>query len=201
MQLPLFPLNTVLFPGGTLPLRVFEARYVDMVRAAMRAGTTFGVVLIGDEQHEVGNANVSTAAVGCRARIDDWDMAQLGVLQISTTGTERFVIVDRKVAADGLILATVVPLEAEPAVSPPDEAAPCVALLRAIVEQIDADGSGAPPPIARPYRFDDATWIGNRLAELLPLPRPVKQGLMASSDAVARLATVTQFLRKNGLGA
>jgi Lon protease-like protein len=199
-SLPLFPLGTVLFPGGVLPLRVFEARYVDMIRAAMRDGGTFGVVLIQDGQHEVGNPDVAIADVGCRARIDDWDMAQLGVLQITTTGTERFRIVDRHVKADGLIVADVVAIDDEASAPPPDDAAASVALLKRVVEQIDDEAATLVRPIAKPYRFDDATWVGNRLGELLPMPLPMKQSLMASTDSTARLATIMEFLRLHGVG-
>jgi Lon protease-like protein len=199
-RLPLFPLNVVLFPGGVLPLRVFEARYMDMVRRAMRDGSTFGVVLIR-QGSEVGDVDVATEEVGCRARIDRWDMEQLGVLQIATTGTERFTIVSRNVEPDGLIVADVVPLEEEAPATPAADARPCIALLEQVTQRIDEVTDAAMgPPIAKPYRFDDATWVGNRLCELLPLPLVDRQRLVALTDGAARLEAVSRFLRDHGVG-
>ncbi len=199
-RLPLFPLNTVLFPGGMLPLRVFEARYMDMIRAALREESEFGVVLIRGG-HEVGDRGVATEDVGCRARIDRWDMAQLGVLEIATTGTERFRIDARSVEPDGLMMVDVTPLAGDPPAEPSPDAASCVALLRQVVERIEQDvDTKSARPIAPPYRFEDATWVGNRLAELLPMPLLEKQALMAMTDASARLAIVADYLKRQGVG-
>jgi Lon protease-like protein len=201
-ELPLFPLGTVLFPGGVLPLRVFEARYVDMIRRVMREAGDFGVVLIQKGQ-EVVERDVEIEDVGCRARIVDWNMEQLGVLQISTVGTTRFRIVSRDVKPDGLIVAQVEPLELEAAVPVPDECQACRSLLKRIVDRLDEAPreaeDAAPPPIAKPYLFDDATWVGNRLAEVLPIPRGAKHKLMALTDAPARLSIIKQYLAEHGI--
>ncbi len=207
-SLPIFPLRTVLFPGGMLPLRVFEARYMDMVRDAMRGINEFGVCLIRKGE-EVGERDVDTVDIGCRARIDDWNMEQLGVLQISTTGTERFRIVSRRTQPDGLLIAEVEPVEPEPTTPVPAEAAPCQTLLRRIVQRLEderakqgttpSDGDAAPLPIAQPYLFDDATWVGNRLCELLPIPLGAKQKLMALTDAPTRLELVLRYLKQHGI--
>ena len=203
-SLPIFPLGTVLFPGGQLPLRVFEARYMDMVRAAMRDGTGFGVCLIRSGR-EVGERNVDIEEIGCQARIDDWNMEQLGVLQIATTGTERFRIVSRTVQPDGLIVATVEPLDDEPAAPVPADSMGCQALLQRIVQRLDSEthdeaaGALNHPPIARPYLFDDATWVGNRLCELLPIPLPAKQKLMALTDGPTRLEIVQRYLKQHNI--
>jgi Lon protease-like protein len=202
--LPIFPLNTVLFPGGVLPLRVFEARYMDMIRRAMREQSEFGVCLI-KKGHEVGARGVETEAIGCRARIDDWNMEQLGVLQIATTGTERFRIVIHAVQGDGLMVADVEPIEREAFVPLPDEAAPCAALLERIVSQWEAGENSTDPnevnrsPIAKPYRFDDSTWVGNRLSEVLPVSLAAKQKLMALTDAPTRLTIVQRYLKQHGI--
>lgn len=207
--LPIFPLNTVLFPGGLLPLRVFEARYMDMVRRAMREASRFGVCLI-QKGREVGEHGVPIEPIGCRARIDDWNMEQLGVLQIATTGTERFRIRSSRVQPDGLLVAEVEAVELEPLVPLPDEAAPCQTLLRRIVQRLEESneesGKSAPesdfasrPPIAKPYLFDDATWVGNRLAEVLPIPMSAKQKLMALTDGPTRLVIVQRYLKQHGI--
>ena len=203
--LPIFPLKTVLFPGGVLPLRVFEARYMDMVRNTMRAGNEFGVCLLR-KGSEVGEHEVETEAIGCRARIDDWNMEQLGLLQITTTGTTRFQIVSRSVQPDGLLVAHVEPVEVEPAATVPPEAAACQALLRRIVQRLEdshdksAGGDEAvPTPIAKPYLFDDATWVGNRLCEVLPIPLSARQKLMALTDGRVRLDIVQRYLKQHGI--
>jgi uncharacterized protein len=203
---PIFPLATVLYPGTILPLRIFEARYMDMVRRAMRDGSDFGIVLIRNG-HEVGERDVDTEEVGCRARIDDWNMEQLGVLQIATVGTDRFEITGRRVEADGLMMAEVDAVEVEPSVPLPDDAAACRTLLKRIVQRLEddlmppaeGDAKPAPFPIASPYLFDDSTWVGNRLCEVLPIPVAAKQKLMALSDAPTRLRILDQYLKQHGL--
>lgn len=202
--LPLFPLGTVLFPGGVLPLRVFEARYVDMIRQAMRETSEFGVVLLR-RGRDIDKDGVDIEAVGCRAQITDWNMEQLGVLQIETVGTERFRILSHIVQADGLRIADVESIPADEAAATPEGADLCVRLLERIVDQLksgDDDGPESDPgyqPIAEPHRFDDATWVGNRLAELLPIAMPAKQQLMASTDALERLDTVRRYLLAQGI--
>ena len=204
ITLPIFPLNTVLFPGGTLPLRIFEARYMDMVRRAMRDASEFGVCLIS-KGHEVGERGIETEAIGCRARIDDWNMEQLGVLQIATTGTERFRIVSHAVQADGLMIADVEPLERETYAPLPEEAGACAALIDRIVTQWEASEQSSDPnavnrpPIAKPYRFDDATWVGNRLSEVLPISLSAKQKLMALTDGPTRITIVLRYLKQHGI--
>jgi len=194
----------VLFPGGVLPLRVFEARYVDMVREAMRESTEFGVVLLR-RGRDIDRDGIDIEQIGCRARITDWNMAQLGVLQIETIGTTRFTIHSHIVQADGLRVADVESIADDEAVPMPDEAALCVRLLERIVDQLrsgDGDGPEAGPgyqPIAEPHRFDDATWVGNRLAELLPIALPAKQRLMATTDAHERLVVVRRYLVEQGI--
>jgi Lon protease-like protein len=199
--LPIFALGTVLFPGGVLPLRVFEARYVDMVRRVMRDDGTFGVCLIRSG-HEVGKHEIDVEPIGCRARIENWNMEQLGVLEIVAVGTERFEIVSTHVAADGLLVAEVLDVEPEPPVARGDEQGPSWTIIGRIVADLDArtgDDGAAMPMIAKPYRLDDATWVGNRLSELLPLPGPVRQKLMVLNDARARLTVLDDFLAQHGV--
>ena len=118
-NLPIFPLNTVLFPGGVLPLRVFEPRYMDMVKACLKDASPFGVCLIREGQ-ETGKPAVPET-IGCTARIIDWDMEQLGVLQIRTLGEERFHIIGSRDNGKGLILAEVETMAAEEEISVPTE--------------------------------------------------------------------------------
>jgi Lon protease-like protein len=190
-EIPVFPLNTVLFPGGVLPLRVFEARYVDMTRDCMKREQPFGVALI-KEGAEVGAAAVAET-VGCTARITDWDMQQLGVLNITTVGQERYRMLTNRVAANGLITAEVEAIAAGPSQPVPGASQVCVTLLRAILAQIDA--RHVPPP----HHFNDAAWVGYRLSELLPIQRAAKQKLLELEDSLSRLEIITKYLEQNGL--
>ncbi len=196
VELPIFPLNAVLFPGGMLPLRIFEARYMDMVRDCMRDARTFGVCLIRNGKEVGGSARPET--IGCRARITDWNMEQLGVLQISTEGTERFRIASTHTEPNGLLRASTQALEPEKMTSVPAEFLACAELLQRIIQQlnreIDKIDPQGKPPIAQPYRLDDATWVGNRLCEILPISLAAKQKLMELTDAPTRLSIVHQYL-------
>ena len=186
-DLPLFPLHTVLFPGGRLPLRVFEKRYMDMARACMRDGAPFGVCLIR-EGAEVG-APATPSEVGTLARICHWDMQQLGVLEIVARGESRFRILERRVEPDGLARAAVemLPPEADAAVEP--GCAPCVRLLERIVAE-------HPALFELPLRLDSSAWVSARLAELLPLPLELKQELLETGEAGQRLRRLNDLLSR-----
>jgi hypothetical protein len=176
----------VLFPGGRLPLRIFEQRYLGMAKSCLRDGAPFGVVLIR-EGAEVG-APATPVELGCIARIVDWDMAQLGVLQIGARGERRFRIVERSVQCDGLARARVQLLEEESDAEIPPHCAGCVKLLERIIEQPGA------PPIEPPHRLDSSVWVSSRLTEVLPLPLDVKQALLELDDGRARLERLNGFL-------
>jgi Lon protease-like protein len=207
MQLPLFPLNTVLFPGGVLPLRVFEARYIDMVRACMKNSSPFGVVSI-TRGSEVG-APASTESVGTLAQIVAWDMPQLGLLHLRAVGGLRFQIERTKVQSNGLQVAQIEPIEPDDDLPLAEQYRPCADLLRRVItdagRQRAEDGDGEPPdpisaiPFESPYRFDSSVWVGNRLCEFLPIPLRAKQKLMELQDAHSRLELVLRFLRQHGV--
>jgi uncharacterized protein len=187
----IFPLNTVLFPDGVLPLKVFEQRYIEMTKACVRDGVPFGVCLIR-EGREVGAAAVPEP-VGCLATIEQWDMPQLGVFHLVTRGGRRFRIRDMQVAANHLISATVDPIAPD---SSDDNVDPiCRELLAAIMEKIGAER------FPTPVRLDDAAWVGYRLAEILPLDARIKQELLELTDAGKRLARLRGLLEKQGLTA
>jgi len=190
-RLPIFPLGTVLFPGGALPLRVFEARYVDMTRECMKNGSPFGVCLI-KEGTEVG-APAVPHATGCLAEIRDWDMQQLGVLSIQTRGTMRFRILETSAAPDGLIRARAEPIETDAPASIRAEFSQLRAILRDIIPKVPAE------LIPEPHLFEDAIWLSNRLSELMPVPALAKQKLMELEDADMRLEIIYRFLGQQGL--
>ena len=189
--LPVFPLGTVLFPGGTLPLRVFEKRYVDMTRDCMRNGTPFGVCLIR-EGREVG-APALPHDIGCLAEIHDWDMQTPGVLSLVTRGTRRFRIRSTRAQDDGLVRAVAAPLDDDPEVATDESHAAIIALLKVILERV--------PAAYRPEtsRFESIGWVANRLAELLPIQPLARQRLMELDDPAERLVIIQRYLAEQGL--
>ncbi len=178
-EIALFPLNTVLFPGGSLPLRIFEARYIDLVRHCMRTGSGFGIVLIL-EGVEAGGP-VRTSDVGTYARIIDFSQQPDGLLGIHAVGERRFRILSRRRARDGLNLADVDWLPDDPQVELPGE---FMELLPALDVALDQMGE---PHSARERRPDDASWVSGRLAELLPVPPEHKQHCLELDDPLERL--------------
>jgi len=201
MQLPLFPLNTVLFPDGVLPLRIFEARYMDMARDCLRDGTRFGVCLI-TKGSEVGGP-ATFEPVGCVARIDSWDMPQLGVLNLRAIGVQRLHVVSSYLREDKLAIGEVELLDADVDAPPAPRHADCVQLLRRIIDDMQenaaAEGGDARLPFQPPWKLDSSAWVGNRLCEVLPVPLKAKQKLMELDDAATRLDIVTDYLRQHAV--
>ncbi len=195
MQLPLFLLKTVLFPGGVLPLRIFEQRYVEMAKACLKDGQPFGVCLItqGEEVAKGPAGPPSFASIGTLATIGAWDMPQLGILHVSAAGSERFQVRSHAVRADGLVVAEATRIPAEPAAALPEAYAPLARLLELLASRI------GPRQFPETHAFDDASWVGYRLAELLPLPLPIKQGMLEINDSDVRLSLLQKFLRQQGL--
>jgi Lon protease-like protein len=205
--LPLFPLNTVVFPGGQLPLRIFEQRYLDMIKRAIADDTPFGICapawgtpagappLRGDpsaairEGSETGTPAVPYD-VGTCMRITDWDMPQTGILHIETVALDRFVIRSTHTEPGGLLIGTVETVSAEPAVAVPDDLELSVEILRHIIDEY---GDAHFPA---PHELDNAAWVGYRLSEVLPLSLSIKQNLLEMNDSVMRLRILTEFLKK-----
>jgi Lon protease-like protein len=192
--LPLFPLRTVLFPGGLLPLKVFEQRYIEMAKACLKDERPFGVCLITQgEEVATGSGAPEFAGVGTLARISDWDMPQLGILHVATTGGTRFQVQKHSVARDGLVVGEVTPIAAEPAVALADDYAPLARLLELIASRV------GPQNFPAEAAYDDASWVGYRLAEVLPLPLSIKQSMLEINDANVRLQVLEKFLRQQQL--
>jgi uncharacterized protein len=187
-EIPLFPLNTVLFPGGPLPLRIFEPRYVDMVRYCMRERAPFGVVLIraGVEAGAVS----STAEVGTSARIVDFFQMPDGLLGITCVGERRFRVASRRVQDDGLNMGTVEWAPVEHAMDVPAEYAHLSQLLRKVLPELGEIYHSVPK------HFDDAGWVSARLAEILPINLAEKQVCLELDNPVQRLARLSPFIRR-----
>jgi Lon protease-like protein len=188
-DLPLFPLSAVLFPGGTLTLRIFESRYLDMVRECSRNASGFGVCLIL-EGGEVGEP-AKSAAVGTVAHIVDFYTLPDGLLGITAEGGERFHVERTRVRHDGLARGDVQYLPAEPVLPVPAEYGLLATLLERIVEK--AGGAYERAPRAN---FDNASWVGFRLAELLPLASDERQQLLITTDPLVRLHRLTEYLQR-----
>ncbi len=198
MIIPLFPLQSVLFPGGRLPMRIFEQRYMDMAKVCFKESGFFGICLIarGEEVARAGRKPAEPHAVGTLAHIADWDMPQLGVLNIIAQGGERFRLLRHWTEASGLLKGEI-ELISTPTVLPvPGPYARLVPLLRAIVGEMAADAPNAP---ATPHRFFDAGWLGMRYAEVLPIPVAAKQKLLEIDDSIDRLEIIYRFLESKGL--
>jgi uncharacterized protein len=184
-ELPIFPLGSVLFPGGTLALKIFEQRYMDMAKDCLKRAKPFGIALIR-EGEEVG-APAAPHPVGTLARIDDWDMPNLGVLQVKVIGSTRFRIISSTVAKSGLIMGTVNSIDADLPASCAELNA-CAEFLKKILTQINMIEGVAES------QFSDASWVSFRITELLPFGGPVKQKMLELTDAKMRLEILHRFL-------
>jgi Lon protease-like protein len=185
VRIPLFPLNTVLFPGGPLPLRIFEARYIDMISERMQSDGPFGVLLIRNGE-EAGQS--STFEVGTLARITDWYQGSDGLLGITAVGGQRFRMLAAERQPDGLNIGTIELLPQEPALPLPDQYSDMAHILAGVLDDL-----------GRLYEslerhYDDAGWVSYRFIEILPLDLEQKQRCLESSDPVERLQMVSELL-------
>ena len=179
-SLPLLPLHTVLLPGAALGLRVFERRYLDLVCDCSRSGDGFGICLILDGD-EVGTP-ATPAAFGTEALIEDFGLGDDGVLTLRVRGARRFQVRRTRVRDNGLVVADI----SWRADTDVDELRPQHGLLAMVLERIleQAGGEHAGVPMSK---YEDAAWIGWRLAEFLPLSDAQRQALLQDDDPHARL--------------
>jgi Lon protease-like protein len=200
-SLPLFPLGTVLFPGGVLPLRIFEVRYLDMIGKCHRAGAPFGVVSLtqGSEVRQPGQRE-AFATVGTIATIEHLDTPKPGLMLVRATGAQRFRITASDQLKHGLWVADVERLGADMAVPIPEDLQPTSDALHRLIQslQLKADNPG-PMPLLPPWKLDDCGWVANRWCELLPLPVGLKQRLMELDNPLVRLELVSDVLTRTGI--
>lgn len=189
-DLPLFPLNTVLFPHGPLPLRIFETRYVDMVKRCMRENRSFGVVLVSGG-NEVGQPAGFTD-IGTTARIVDFNLLPDGLLGITCRGERRFRVLRRWREADGLNMGSVEWIEAisTETVKVPPEYRHLADLLKRVLPELGDVYAGLEP------RYDDAEWVGARLIEILPIALEDKQSCLELIDPLERLALIAPLIKR-----
>ena len=182
----LFPLQSVLFPDGPLPLRVFETRYLDMVSRCLRDEVEFGVVLLTDGS-EIGHAR--TVSVGTAARIVDWYQGSDGILGITAVGSRRIRLQSVSQQNDGLYVAEVDEIAREPSSPLPEEYRPMASLLEAIIDDLGKLYQSLDK------HYNDASWVGNRFAEILPISQEQKQYCLELNDPLERLQYVRPLLR------
>ena len=216
-QLPLFPLQSVLFPGGALPLRIFEVRYLDMIGRCHKSGEPFGVVCLSEGSAErkratgeaIGKATGDGFAheaffpVGTLARITKFERPQPGLMMIGCVGTQRFRVQRSEQLKHGLWVADVELLEDDRMLPVPDDLLftreALQGLVRNIEDSIQQSGeAGVEMPLLEPYRWNDCGWLANRWSELLPLAPALKQRFMALDSPVLRLELVADTLGQIG---
>ena len=185
MDIPLFPLRTVLFPDGPLPLRIFESRYIDMISHCMKHDSAFGVLLIREGQED---GTATTHEVGTLATITDWYQGSDGLLGVTAAGGQRFRLLSVRRQADGLNIGTVEMIPPEPDMVLPEE----YASLKKILESVLDDLGRLYETLER--RFDDAVWVTYRLIEILPIDLQEKQRLLESNDTLERLKLIDRVM-------
>lgn len=186
LTIPLFPLHAVLFPGGTLPLRIFEPRYLDMISSCMKKNSGFGVCLIR-EGSEVGKA-ADTYEVGTLSQVSYFNQQPNGMLGITAKGEQRFKILSQQVQDNQLTIAEVELLENEQPCPLPEQFSKAAEALRAQLDQLGY------PFIKMEQQYDDASWVSSRLAELLPIRLEQKQYFLQLDDPLQRLERLVALM-------
>jgi len=204
--IPLFPLGTVLFPGGFLPLRIFEVRYLDMIGRCHKSGEPFGVVCLtqGSEVRKAGADAEAFATIGTLAVIHELESPQAGLMQIECSGTQRFRIHSSAMQKHGLWTAEVRAIADDVRMEIPKDLQHVAEALRRVVDTLEARRrqQGTPGlrlPMLEPYAFDDCGWVANRWCELLPAQPELKQRLMELDSPLMRLELVGDLLARTGI--
>jgi uncharacterized protein len=208
-SLPLFPLGTVLYPGGSLSLRIFEVRYLDMIRKCHKSGAPFGVVALtegsevrrpGDAPSGDGFAHEAFSAVGTLAKVVDFATPQPGLMMIRCEGTRRFKISRQEKLKHGLWVADISQLPDDQSIAVPDDLKKSATALGNLITKLrERDLPVNEMPIHPPYLLDDCAWVANRWCELLTMPLELKQRLMELDNPLVRLELVSDMLERNGI--
>jgi Lon protease-like protein len=191
----------VLFPGGRLPLQIFEVRYLDMVGHCRREGLPFGVVSLiqGSEVRQAAQDQAPEVfqAIGTTARITSWESPQPGLMRIDCLGEQRFNVLAQRKLKHGLWVGDVERLAADPVIPVPDDLLHVAQQLERLIQHLQTKGLRPEQfPIAAPYALDDCGWVANRWCELLPLPPVMKQNLLALDSPLMRLELMADFLEQ-----
>ena len=201
LTIPLFPLGTVLFPDGYLPLQIFEVRYLDMVRKALAAGTGFGVVTLTEGFEVRGPERIETlATTGTLATIRASGSPMPGLMQIQCLGTARFRIESSHCLKHGLWMAEVSAIEPDQQVAIPDELEDTANALGNLIRTLqDEQVAAEEMPLQAPFRLDECGWVANRWAELLPLAPAQKLRLLELDNPLLRLELIQDLLAEHGI--
>jgi len=196
--LPLFPLNVVLCPAGLLPLRIFEARYLDMVRTCLRNKSSFAVVAVMPEGETDSESNFPFANIGTLVDIVDADVTTVGLMNIRCVGRHRVKVDSYIQQADGLLVGQVNDITNDLSSAIPEDLESVANSLKDLLISLPASGvSPENMPVIQPYQFENAAWIANRWVELLDLPLLQKQRLMQLDSPVLRLELIHDILYEN----
>jgi Lon protease-like protein len=199
-KIPLFPLGTVLFPDGVIALKIFEARYLDMIKQCLREKAEFGVVSImknSDASEE--DLSLSFSKIGTLAQIEDFDPVQPALYMTKSFGTQRFKLISSNQQANGLWIGEVELLENDPLIPIPQEHQKVAELLDQIISLIQSEDLLGEAPFKKPFKVDDCGWVSNRLAELLPLSLAQKNHLLAQTNPRIRLDLITEIIEDDDL--
>jgi uncharacterized protein len=200
-SLPLFPLNAVLFPGGVLPLRIFEVRYLDMIGRCHKARAPFGIVSLtqGKEVRQPGSKE-AFAGVGTLATIDELETPRPGLMVIRINGGQRFRITTSNQLKHGLWIADVERLAPDMTVTVPQDLKITAQALGKLIQSLQQKvGGPGQLPLQGPWQLDDCGWVANRWCELLPMPVQLKQRLMELDNPLVRLELVSDVLARTGI--
>jgi hypothetical protein len=198
---PLFPLGTTLFPGGVIALKIFEARYLDMMKRCLRENSPFGVVSILDNKPIDSDASAlaNFSNIGTLAKLEEFDPIQPALYMTKSYGTQRFHVLNIKQESDGLWMGQIELIDADPAIPLPKEHEKVAALLSEIIAIIKSEDLLGDDAFKIPENLDDCGWVSNRLAELLPLPPAQKNHLLAQSNPRIRLDLISEIIEDNDL--
>jgi len=185
-NIPIFPLHTVLCPGGALALRIFEPRYLDMVGQCLKEDTGFGICLIREGKEN--DSKAESFEYGTFGRISYWQQLPEGLLGITVRGQQRFRIISKQLDANQLCVAEVEMIANEPKQPLPERFQPLAAMTEEILTQIGH------PYTTLPKFYDDASWVGYRLAELLPIALPQKQHFLQLNNPIERLENIRSII-------
>ena len=198
--IPLFPLGTILFPDGVIALKIFEARYLDMIKQCVREKTEFGVVsIIKNSDLNETYVSLSFSTIGTLAQIEDFDPVQPALYMTKSFGTQRFKLLNSKQEANGLWMGEVELLENDPLIPIPQEHQKVAKLLNEILSVIQSEDLMGEAPFKKPFKVDDCGWVSNRLAELLPISLAQKNHLLAQTNPRIRLDLITEIIEDDDL--
>jgi Lon protease-like protein len=194
-SLPLFPLHSVMCPGGLMRLRIFEPRYLDMVKSCLRNKTSFGIVAVFPEKTTKQDGNLPFASIGTIMNITNADVTTVGLMMIDCIGQHRIKIQSFTQQANGLVIGNLSDISNDLEIPIPDDLKIVSSRLQRLIESFPNQGVlPSDIPIAQPYQYNDASWVSNRWVELLELPLLEKQRLMQLDSPIVRLELIYDLL-------